>query len=154
MGSLQQYYKKRKFNISPEPKGNVKKKAGNVFVVQKHAAGNLHYDFRIEFQGVLKSWAVPKQPPLKAGIKRLAIQTEDHPVEYASFKGMIPKGEYGAGKVEIWDKGEYKLLKKTKKAYVVELFGKKMKGIYVLFNLKDKSWFLFKRKKDSKNKKH
>ena len=144
MANLKEYRQKRQFNITSEPKGKVIKKAMPIFVVQKHSARNLHYDFRLQMEGVLKSFAVPKQPPLKANIKRLAIETEDHPMAYAEFEGNIPKGEYGAGTVEIWDKGEYKLIEQSKKAIKFELFGNKMKGIYVLVNLKNKNWLLFK----------
>ncbi len=97
--------------------------------------------------GVLKSWAVPKQPPLKAGIKRLALQVEDHELEYADFEGDIPEGEYGAGKVEIWDKGEYTLIETHENRYKFRLLGKILKGIYVLFRYPkagDNSWLFFK----------
>jgi DNA ligase D-like protein (predicted 3'-phosphoesterase) len=148
---LEEYEKKRHFKKTPEPlasdlKGNADKP---IFVVQRHDARNLHYDFRLEMDGVLKSWAVPKQPPKKAGIKRLAIQTEDHPLAYADFEGEIPEGEYGAGKVEIWDKGVFELLKREDKEIVVTLHGEELKGDYILIRTKygkeEKGWLFFKR---------
>jgi DNA ligase D-like protein (predicted 3'-phosphoesterase) len=116
-----------------------------IFVIHKHHASHLHWDLRLEMKGVLKSWAVPKQPPVKKGIKRLAIQVEDHPKSYAKFEGEIPEGQYGAGKVEIWDEGTYKLLEKTKEKIEVEFSGKKLKGKYVLVKTNygskpEKSW--------------
>ena len=106
MDKLKDYTKKRDFSRTAEPKGKIgpesKKK---MFVIQKHAARRLHYDFRIEVDGVLKSWAVPKEPSMSTKDKRLAVQTEDHPIKYGSFEGVIPKGEYGGGNVDIWDKG-------------------------------------------------
>jgi len=120
-----------------------------IFVIHKHFARNLHFDLRLEMDGVLKSWAVPKEPPTIKGIKRLAIQVEDHPLNYANFEGEIPKGNYGAGKVEIWDAGTYELddLKRDKIEF--ELHGKKLKGKYVLVKTKygkqkEKSWLFFK----------
>ena len=120
-----------------------------IFVIHKHFARNLHFDLRLEMDGVLKSWAVPKEPPTIKGIKRLAIQVEDHPLNYANLEGEIPKGNYGAGKVEIWDAGTYELddLKRDKIEF--ELHGKKLKGKYVLVKTKygkqkDKSWLFFK----------
>ena len=115
-----------------------------IFVVQKHWATHLHYDFRLEMNGVLKSWAVPKGIPMKRGIKRLAVQTEDHPLSYANFEGVIPKGFYGAGKVKIWDKGKYKLIKKSKDEIIFELHGKKLIGRYVLVRMKGNNWLIFK----------
>ena len=103
-----------------------------IFVIQKHQARNLHWDFRLEMDGVLKSWAVPKDPPTQIGLKRLAVQVEDHELDYADFKGDIPEGEYGAGKVEIWDKGTYELLSKKEKKLVFMLDGDKLKGKYTL----------------------
>jgi DNA ligase D-like protein (predicted 3'-phosphoesterase) len=148
---LSEYQRKRKFEKTREPKGKVgaEKKEKRVFVVQKHQASHLHWDFRFEDKGVLKSWAVPKEPSKETGKKRLAIQTEDHPLEYAKFKGKIPEGQYGAGKVEIWDKGKYELLEKTKDKFTLDLKGKKLKGKYFLTKFKTagkKSWLLFKGK--------
>ena len=118
-----------------------------IFVIQKHAARRLHYDLRLEMDGVLKSWAVPKKPPKTPGIKRLAVQVEDHPIEYANFEGIIPEGHYGAGKVEIWDKGSYVLKEKTNDKIVFKLNGEKLKGTYVLLRFKgDKNWLFFKKK--------
>ena len=120
-----------------------------IFVIQKHAARRLHYDLRLEMDGVLKSWAVPKEPPRTAGVKRLAVQVEDHPIEYADFEGIIPEGHYGAGKVEIWDRGSYILKERTDKKIVFELNGEKLKGTYVLLKFKgDKNWLFFKKKED------
>lgn len=116
-----------------------------VFVIHKHAATHLHWDLRLSMNGVLKSWAVPKQPPAKKGTKRLAIQVEDHPLSYGKFEGTIPKGMYGAGKVSIWDKGTYKLLEKGKNKFVFALKGKKLKGKYCLIRFrKPKQWLFFK----------
>ena len=157
--SLKEYVKKRKLNISKEPSGiknNLKINLHNklnkkevIFVVQRHNARNLHYDFRIELDGVLKSWAIPKEPPKTTGIKRLAINVEDHPLGYEKFHGVIPEGNYGAGTVKIWDKGKYELKNRDSKKIEVILHGKKLKGNYVLvktnFGSKpEKSWLLMK----------
>ena len=122
----------------------------SIFVVHKHAATHLHYDFRLELGGVLKSWAVPKGPPRRAADKRLAIAVPDHPLSYARFEGTIPKGEYGAGKVEIWDKGTYlprgslpSGLRRGHGTFVLN--GKKLKGEYALVRLKKpRQWLLIK----------
>ncbi len=108
--SLKEYRAKRNFSRTPEPEGKGKEgesKENLVYVIQKHRATHLHYDLRLEEEGVLKSWAIPKEPPLNPGVKRLAVETEDHPLGYEDFEGEIPEGEYGAGIVEIWDKGSY-----------------------------------------------
>ncbi|MBX5328292.1 MAG: DNA polymerase ligase N-terminal domain-containing protein [Candidatus Bathyarchaeota archaeon] len=145
--SLKEYERKRRFNRTSEPKGEVKMSEGNIYVVQKHAATHLHYDLRLEMDGVLKSWAVPKEPPLTVGVRRLAVQVEDHPIDYASFEGTIPEGEYGAGTVEIWDKGTYKMIDQKEDKLIVEINGNKLKGVYVLVRFKDqKNWLFFKKK--------
>ena len=145
--SLKNYASKRNLERTTEPKGEAMQRRGNVYVVQKHAATHLHYDLRLEMDGTLKSWAIPKEPPVDSGVKRLAVQVEDHPLEYADFQGTIPEGEYGAGKVEIWDKGTYKLIDRKEDILVVEIDGQKLSGSYVLVRLKDgKNWILFKKK--------
>ncbi len=118
------------------------------FVIQKHQATHLHYDFRLEMDGVLKSWALPKDPPTTSGVRRLAVQVEDHPLDYIDFEGSIPEGTYGAGTVEIWDKGTYIL--RTRKEGKIEftLQGNKLEGIYLLIRFRNKNWLFF-RKKDS-----
>ncbi|HEV2121047.1 MAG TPA: DNA polymerase ligase N-terminal domain-containing protein [Candidatus Bathyarchaeia archaeon] len=114
------------------------------FLVQEHHARRLHWDFRLELDGVLKSWAVPKGPPTEPGIKRLAVQVPDHPLSYYGFKGTIPEGEYGAGQVKIWDKGLYILELREPRKYHVVLKGRKLKGDYRLINFKDKNWLIYK----------
>jgi len=146
--ALEKYQAKRKFNKTSEPKGKVKKINLSRFVVQKHRARNLHYDFRLEHEGVLKSWAVPKGVPEKAGVKRLAVQVEDHPVDYINFSGVIPEGEYGAGTVEIFDQGKWQVLDGSleRGSMKFSLAGKKLKGEYVLVRLKDKkNWIIYKK---------
>jgi DNA ligase D-like protein (predicted 3'-phosphoesterase) len=145
---LKEYVKKRNLKLSKEPKAKIKSSSKRlIFVIHEHHATNLHWDLRLEMDGVLKSWAVPKQPPEAKGTKRLAIQVEDHPLEYAEFHGTIPEGNYGAGEVKIWDNGNYELLKKYPDKIIFELSGKKLKGKYCLVktNFKNKkSWLFFK----------
>ncbi len=159
---LKEYRKKRKFSSTPEPKGKGSGKGGKkkkpIFVIQKHDASNLHYDFRLEIDGTLKSWAVPKGPSPDPKQKRLAIETEDHPIAYAKFEGTIPEGEYGAGTVMVWDKGTFIPTTKkdgkelsAKKAYekghiTFDLDGRKLKGGYALTSFKGKNWLLVKKK--------
>jgi DNA ligase D-like protein (predicted 3'-phosphoesterase) len=116
-----------------------------VYVIQEHAATHLHYDLRLEMDGVLKSWAIPKEPPTQAGIKRLAIAVEDHELEYANFEGEIPEGMYGAGTVRIWDKGSYELIERSENKIIVEINGRRLRGKYYLVKFKDdKQWLFFK----------
>ncbi|MEK6842655.1 MAG: DNA polymerase ligase N-terminal domain-containing protein, partial [Nanoarchaeota archaeon] len=114
---LIEYKNKRNFSKTSEPSGKIisRKSKKLIYVIQKHHATRLHYDLRLEINGVLVSWAVPKEPPMEKGIKRLAVMTEDHPIGYEKFHGEIPKGEYGGGKVEIWDSGFYELKIKDEK---------------------------------------
>ncbi len=122
------------------------------FVVQEHHARRLHWDFRLEMDGVLKSWAVPKTPPTKPGVRRLAVAVEDHKLDYIDFEGTIPEGEYGAGSVEIWDRGTYEIESKKSEKLVFELHGERMSGRYTLvhFTDKDENWLLFKTKSEKK----
>ena len=159
--ALELYKKKRNFKESPEPEGKSKSsKSKLAFVIQRHKASHLHYDFRLEMDGVLKSWAVPKGPSLNPEDKRLAMMVEDHPYDYKDFAGVIPSG-YGAGIVEIWDSGTYsdlensdiKSAQKKLKAGLhagnlkVRMYGKKLKGEFALVKLKgkaDNNWLLIK----------
>ena len=161
--SLSKYTAKRNFTLTPEPDAGVNKsKAKLSFVVQRHKASHLHYDFRLEMEGVLKSWAVPKGPSMNPDDKRLAMMVEDHPYAYKDFKGVIPEG-YGAGIVEIWDKGNYSTIEKMDVAAAEKniraglkagnlkftLHGKKLKGEFALVKLKGKqenAWLLIKHK--------
>ena len=146
---LKEYAKKRNLKKSGEPSARVKSSGKKIFVIHEHHASHLHWDLRLEMNGVLKSWAVPKEPPRAKGIKRLAVHVEDHPLAYANFRGVIPEGNYGAGKVEIWDKGKYELKFMDSKKIEIILHGKKLKGNYMLvkthFGAKPgKSWLFFK----------
>lgn len=162
---LTHYNKKRTFASTPEPYGSKKKSSKEpVFVVQKHAASHLHYDFRLEIDGVLVSWAIPKGPSTDPAQKHLAVMTEDHPLDYATFEGVIPEGNYGAGTVMVWDIGTYHNLKDEYKISIeqalkdgkieVELFGKKLQGKYALIRTRlhdsDKNWLFFKMKDEQK----
>jgi len=144
--SLDLYKKKRDFKITPEPQGELNRDQGARFVVQKHQATHLHYDFRLELDGVLKSWAIPKQPPTASGVRRLAIAVEDHALDYIDFEGTIPEGEYGAGTVDIWDEGTFELRERTDKTISLILHGEKLRGDYRLVNFRNKNWLLFKAK--------
>lgn len=159
---LTTYRKRRNLKVSPEPYGTIKKRQGKKqrFVIQKHAAHALHYDVRLEIDGVLVSWAVPKGPSLNPQIKRLAMRTDDHPMEYAKFEGIIPQGTYGAGTVMVWDIGTYRNIKtdddgklvpmtKCLKEGRIEVFleGKKLEGGYALIKTHLKAgeqWLLIK----------
>lgn len=159
--TLKKYNQKRHFKKTPEPKGTVHKKGKALrFVIQKHDASRLHYDFRLEMEGVLKSWAVPKGPSLNPDDKHLAMMVEDHPYDYRNFEGIIPEGNYGAGNVIVWDEGTYEPLEKIPEGMTAEEFlldqlkrgsikiimhGKKLKGEFALFRFKtagDKAWLL------------
>jgi len=147
---LEEYKKKRRFSETAEPEPKLKKPGKKlIYSIQKHSAKHLHYDLRLEKNGVLKSWAIPKEPPTKKGEKRLAVQTEDHPVDYAFFEGIIPEGLYGAGKVEVWDRGTYEIVEEHENSLVIRIKGKKLKGDYVLVKTKisnnPKNWLFFKR---------
>ena len=156
---LKKYRGMRDFGETPEPAGRTKKlAAGPIFVIQKHQASHLHYDFRLEMEGVLKSWAVPKGPSYDPGVKRLAMMTEDHPYDYASFEGVIPAGQYGGGNVIIWDQGTWEFIEPGKdpvKALkggklTFRLNGKKMFGEWALVKIHGKAgskgneWLLLK----------
>lgn len=163
--SLSLYKKKRNFKDTPEPEANMgkpvkKAKKKLIFTVQRHHASHLHYDFRLELNGTLKSWAVPKGPSLNPEDKRLAMMVEDHPISYATFEGDIPEGNYGAGHVDVWDHGTYEPIDEDGEIITAAAFtkalhagnmkfrmrGKKLKGDFALVNMKkdDKSWLLLK----------
>lgn len=143
---MSEYSRKRNFSKTTEPKGNNSRKLSQVFLVQEHEASHHHFDFRIEIDGKLKSWAIPKGPSMKPNSKRLAILTEDHPLSYYDFEGEIPEGEYGAGKVLIWDRGRYenksdnKIMTSYKQGKIdLILKGKKLKGEFALVRTKRKA---------------
>src|ERR671926_1355265 len=151
---LETYQKMRDFARTPEPRGKLSKANRRRFVVQEHHASKLHFDFRLEMEGVLKSWSVPRGPSLDPSEKRLAVETEDHPVEYLKFEGLIPEGEYGAGEHMRWDGGTYEVLGEGTAAEQLEagrldfaLKGEKLKGAFTLLKMKRRAgeWLLFKR---------
>lgn len=174
--TLSPYKKRRDFSKTTEPEAQatparkratkqkkaLAKQVSPIFVVQKHDASHLHYDLRLEIGGVLVSWAIPKGPPLKGGEKRLAIQTEDHPLAYATFEGTIPEGLYGAGTVEIWDHGTFVSFREhagkrvpletclTQGRFEIEFVGKRLHGPYALIRTKmggkENNWLIFKMK--------
>ena len=161
--SLVRYKEKRNFKSTSEPAGGKSHAGKLIFVIQKHDASHLHYDFRLEMEGVLKSWAVPKGPSTDPAVKRLAMEVEDHPYDYKDFEGVIPEGNYGAGTVIVWDKGTYEpiepikgkkeqekfLLKQLKAGSIkMVLHGEKLKGEWALVRTKqsENSWLLIKHK--------
>ncbi len=145
---LEEYKSKRDFSKTPEPSDNQSQKLSNglIYSIQEHHASHLHYDLRLENNGVLKSWAITKIPINKQGTKRLAIQTEDHPLSYYNFEGNIPEGEYGAGIVKIWDIGTYKLKEQKPMLIKIEIAGKMLIGTFILLRIKNnpKNWLFFK----------
>jgi bifunctional non-homologous end joining protein LigD len=156
---LRRYSAKRDFTQTPEPSGEKRPRGRSLrFVVQKHQASHLHYDFRLEADGVLKSWAVPKGPTLNPADRRLAMQVEDHPLDYRDFEGIIPAGNYGAGQVIVWDRGTYKLAEGTDPATEIRrgkikfiLRGRKLKGMFTLVRMRPRdgsnnAWLLIKDK--------
>ncbi len=158
-GSLRRYAQKRDFSRTPEPKGKRHPRGRALrFVVQKHRASRLHYDFRLEADGVLKSWAVPKGPTLNPADRRLAMQVEDHPLDYRNFEGVIPPGNYGAGQVIVWDRGTYRLAEgidptaeigRGKIKFILR--GKKLSGMFTLVRMRprdgsENAWLLIKDK--------
>src|SRR5437764_3242692 len=173
--SLEEYKRKRRFKETPEPPPKLEKKTGHRFVVQRHAATRLHYDFRLEMDGVLKSWAVPKGPSLDPADKRLAMQVEDHPVSYFDFEGTIPEGNYGAGTVMVWEVGTWEPLSPVpvdgkyvagtdkearemlaKGDLKFRLRGKRLNGDFALIHMKGRrpgskgnEWLLIKKHDDS-----
>jgi len=152
--NLKEYRDKRNFKKTSEPAESRTRGSDSgslVYVVQKHQASHLHYDLRLEAEGVLKSWAVPKVPVNTEGVRRLAVRTEDHPLGYENFEGEIPEPEYGAGTVEIWDRGVYKPIESAPGKMVVEIKGRKLRGRFALIQIKareggDKNWLFFKLK--------
>ena len=168
-GKLTEYRRKRDFTRTREPEGGRRKRSSRLaYVIQKHAASRLHYDLRLELDGVMKSWAVPKGPSLDPSVKRLAIQVEDHPIEYNEFEGSIPEGEYGGGTVMVWDRGTYtaagdaddpeEALREgyRKGDFKFVLRGKRLKGSWVLVRTRgwgDRSrqgqWLLIKHRDDA-----
>jgi DNA ligase D-like protein (predicted 3'-phosphoesterase) len=152
--SLEAYRRKRDFARTPEPapEAGASKAAGTPlrYVIQKHAASRLHWDLRLEEDGVLKSWAIPKEPPSEKGVKRLAVEVEDHTLAYADFEGTIPEDAYGAGIVEIWDTGTYLPIDTKPGARIFEIRGRRLSGPYALIKIKgkkpgEKPWLFFKK---------
>jgi bifunctional non-homologous end joining protein LigD len=151
-GRLAEYNRKRRFGVTPEPagkQGRARKKELE-FVIQKHRASHLHYDFRLEHDGVMLSWSIPKGPALDPSVRRLAMQTEDHPIEYNQFEGVIPEGEYGGGTVMIWDRGTWEPevddvdRALTKGDLKFKLHGKKLHGSWALVRMRERQWLLIK----------
>ena len=157
--ALQTYRAKRNFAVTPEPRGGKAAKTGNQFVIQKHAARRLHYDLRLELDGVMKSWAVPKGPSLAPGVRRLAMEVEDHPIAYNTFEGTIPRGQYGGGTVMLWDRGTYEAtdgggVESLRAGYAkgrldVTLHGERLRGAFTMVRTRGggerAQWLLMKR---------
>ena len=155
-GNLSQYWKKRDFGVTSEPRGEVARTGKALsFVIQKHAASRLHYDFRLELGGTLKSWAVPKGPSLDPKVRRMAVHVEDHPLSYASFEGVIPKGQYGAGTVIVWDRGTWEPVGDPQAGYKAgklkfDMHGEKLRGRWNLVRMhgregeRQEPWLLIK----------
>ena len=148
---LEEHLRRRDFSTTREPKNGITPRSTGkpLYIIHQHTATHLHYDLRLETQGILKSWALPKEPPLHSGVKRLAVQTEDHPLEYANFEGEIPPDQYGSGKVEIWDKGDYQPLEVSEGKLVLKINGERLQGVYYLIKTKYKgdgrSWLFFRK---------
>jgi bifunctional non-homologous end joining protein LigD len=145
--SLARYREMRDFGVTPEPSGtngaSPSASEGGVFVVQRHEASRLHYDFRLELDGTLVSWAVPREPSMSIGVRRLAVRTEDHPREYAEFHGDIPEGQYGAGRVQIWDRGTWRPVGDAQEGLTrghlkFELAGERLRGRFVMIRMKSR----------------
>src|SRR5580693_3106811 len=157
--ALEEYKRKRRFEDTPEPPPKVERKSGHRFVVQKHSATRLHYDFRLAVDGVLKSWAVPKGPSLDPSDKRLAVETEDHPLEYANFEGIIPEGQYGAGTVMVWDRGRFGVegslpasLQLERGEIKFNLQGEKLRGSFVIVRKRSErgnEWLMIKHRDEA-----
>lgn len=148
---LEKCKEKRDFKKTSEPsneENNIAKLKRPIYLIHLHDASHLHRDLRLEMEGVLKSWAIPKDPLLTLeGKKLLAVSVDDHPLSYSTFEGIIPEGQYGAGTVKIWDNGTFELLEKTEKGFVIKINGKKLKGTFVLFKFKPpNNWLFFKKK--------
>lgn len=153
--SLKKNENKRSFSKTSLQKKQEKPPQERIYVIQRHEATRLHWDLRLEMNGVLKSWAIPKEPPQKYGVKRLAVQVEDHPLEYATFHGLIPEGVYGAGSVEIWDRGTYQLLNRTEDKIEIIIYGEKLRGAHALIRTRwkdeERNWLFFKTTKKTDN---
>src|SRR6188472_1666054 len=155
MARLREYERKRDRKSTPEPFGDGGRRGRKpIYVVQRHDARRLHYDFRLERNGALASWAVPKGVPLEPGMQHLAVHVEDHPLEYASFEGEIPAGQYGAGTVEIWDRGTYELVEEKRDGgLTVRLDGDRLQGVWALVPAKlsgdPKNWLMIKKREDA-----
>lgn len=156
--NLKKYNTKRNFKKTSEPIGKLKSKGRKLrFVIQHHLASHDHFDLRLEANGVMKSWAIPKGPSYNSKNRRLAVMVEDHPLDYRNFEGVIPKGEYGGGIVMIWDEGYYEskenIINDLKKGTLkFKLYGKRLKGMWSLIHFKEDNWLLIKEKDEYENK--